>query len=202
MRIDLITAATAWPVDVDTAKAVARVSSAAEDALVDGWIRSATSRVQALTDRQLITATFELVLDSFSDWSWLRKEEPDRIELRPAPLGTVTSVKYLDTNGVEQTLVVDTDYYVITPAAISATCLAGAVCLMPSMSWPSTQADRRDTVKIRFSAGYGSAATAVPEQLRDAVLAAVAEIYDGRPRPDIDAAIVPHIQDFILWRRW
>jgi uncharacterized phiE125 gp8 family phage protein len=203
-RLDLITPPAAYPVDVSAAKVYARVSTDTENALIERWIRTATELVQERTDRQCLAATFELVLDSFADWSWLRRSQPDRIELRPAPLLAVESVKYLDVDGVERTLVADTDYYVSLPGGTPprATCPAGAVCLMPDVSWPETQSGRRDSVRVRFTAGYGVAAAAVPDGLKDAILAAVAEQYDGRPRPELAAAIRPHIRDFVLKRVW
>lgn len=191
-RIDETAAPAEAPVTVLEAKAYARITSSAEDASIDGWIESATRRVQERCDRQLLRATFKAYLPAFP---------VAELELRPAPLLEVLSVSYVDVDGAPQTIPLPGNpgalFSIVKPVGPLAK--AGRIVLLEGESWPATSCSP-EAVVIEFEAGYGDAAADVPKRLLEAVKAGVTEIYNYRENPNLDQAVTPYIEDFVLWR--
>jgi len=136
-------------------------------------IAAATDRAELATGRQLITATYDQVLDRFPD--------AHTIELPKPPLQSVTSVTYRDSTGTLQTL--DASRYVVTnavavPPVLNPRQPRGRIDLAPGEVWPATYGQAGDVV-IRFVCGYG-AASAVPSLLKDAILMDLATRYAQR----------------------
>ncbi len=200
-RVDVITPPQKFPVELAEAKATARVLQEAEDQQLDKWLKALTLTVQELTDRQALEAELEVVMDSWNDPTRPNPGVSGRIELRPAPLRSVTSVKYIDAAGVEQTL--DAGEYIVSAPA-GPTCEAGAVILKPERTWPSLQAGRLEAVRIRFKAGYGLDTDAgraeVPQGFKDMISAAFTEKYQMREAADLARALEPGLAEFRLWR--
>lgn len=163
MALKLINAPAALAVDLADAKAQCRVSGSEEDALLTRLIRGAVSRGEHQTGRAFIDQEWELILDGFP---------AQEIELANPPQISITSVKYLDGLGVQQTL---------SPAAyvLDADLMPGWLLPAAGTSWPATL-DGANTVRVRFRCGYGSTAAAVPEGIRDWILVQVSTLYDNR----------------------
>lgn len=130
-------------------------------------LKAAREYVEGETWRQLLPATWRYSLDRFPCWE---------IELPRAPLASVTSITYIDTNGTTQTLSgalykqdTDSEPGRVTPAY--------------GQSWPSTRCEMA-AVKITYVAGYASAAL-VPEQLKVAILELVGHLYENREAVNI-----------------
>ncbi|MCL4822043.1 MAG: phage head-tail connector protein [Vicinamibacteria bacterium] len=189
-RVELVTPPSGDVVSLAEVKLYARVTTGEEDALLQAYVADAVRLLEDMTDRQLLVATFERVLSAFDD------DDDERIELRPAPLREVASVKYLDPAGVEQTLDPEV-YFILAPTG--ETCEAGAVRLAFGAQWPEV-ADHPEAVRIRFSAGYGEADN-IPGRLKRAICAGVAEAYNARERAAVGDVIASFVQDFKLWRR-
>lgn len=135
----------------------------AEDSLIeDALIPAARQYCETVTGRQFITATWVMKMDEFPLVIWLP---------RP-PAITVTSITYLDTAGDSQT-VTAANYTLDTYA------LKGRITEAYGEVWPSTQSVA-NAVTVTYTAGYGAAATAVPETLKAAVLMVVADLYEHR----------------------
>src|SRR5574343_985939 len=95
MALKLITAATTTPVTLAEAKLHCRVDGTDEDALITSLITAATETAeQQLAGRVLMQQTWELTLDAF----------PGVFELTRVPVQSITSLKYYDTAGVQQTM--------------------------------------------------------------------------------------------------
>src|SRR3990172_9406936 len=108
MALALVTAPATEPVTRTEAKVHLRIESAvtADDTLIDRLIIVARQLGEAHTGRAFITQTWDLKLDAFP---------AGRIRLPKAPLSSISSVTYLDTNGASQTW--DSgDYLVDAPA--------------------------------------------------------------------------------------
>ena len=165
--LSLITAPASEPVTASEAKAHVRVDHTTEDTLITALITAARQGVEASTERQLISATWELWLDAFP--------ESGEIWLPKPPLVSVTSVKYYDSDGVLQTLA--TSYYdVDAPAGPHAP--RGRVRLAYDQSWPTTRSIA-NAVQVRYVAGWANAA-AVPQELKQALLLRLGELYARR----------------------
>jgi uncharacterized phiE125 gp8 family phage protein len=160
MKLNLITAPSVEPVTLQQTKDHLRVDSADDDALIDNLILSARQWAESLTRRALITQTWDFFLDVF----------PAVIEVPRPPLQSVTSVKYLDTDGVQQTL--DSALY-----DVDTNVEPGAIRPAWSCDWPSVR-DVANAIEVRFVAGYGDAAQDLPAPIVSAILLHVQAHYD------------------------
>lgn len=146
----LVTGPTSEPVTLAEAKAQCRITDSYSDGPVAGFIVTAREAAEQHMGRGLLTQTWKLVLDQFANV----------IELpMAAPLQSVTSVQYYDTDGTLQTLA--TTYYGVDTIA-----RPGRVVLKAEQSWPSVQSDRRDgAVIVTYVVGWTSALL-VPERIK------------------------------------
>src|SRR5262245_31880006 len=94
-RYTLTTAPTEEPVTLAEAKTQCRIFDTGEDGYLMALIVAARRHIEAITGRQICTATWKLNLDEFPAWA---------IELRRFPLQAIGSIKYYDTSAVQQTL--------------------------------------------------------------------------------------------------
>ena len=165
----LITAPTSDPVTPAEVKVQARIDTTEEDALIDGFIKSAVQRLEGPECWiQLITAVYELRIDDFPS-------SGEVIVIPKPPLTTIDSIIYTDSSGVEQTLA--TSVYTVNAKSIHEPDNA-EVYLSFNQSWPSTRSIR-DAVKVRYSCGFGDPED-VPSALKNWIMAAVAAMYKNR----------------------
>ena len=163
MSLKLITPPAALAVDLDQAKLELRVQSGtAEDTLISRYIEAATERAEHLSGRAIMQQDWELVLDAF----------PAEFRLAKPPVSSILWIKYLDADGVEQTL--SSSLYALDPDL-----LPGYVLPADGTSWPATQAVA-NAVRVRFRCGYGTTAASVPKGLVDWIMVQVATRYDNR----------------------
>lgn len=165
MTLRLITDATVEPVTLAEARAWCRIDAddTSEDALLSALITSARQVAEHETGRVFLLQTWERVVDAFPE---------AEIELAPREVIAISSIKYIDTAGAEQTLapsayVLDRD---------SEPCFA-----LPAVGyeWPDTL-DTANAVRVRFTAGYGSAATSVGRPLWQWMQMHIATAYKMR----------------------
>lgn len=156
--LTIVTPPSGEPVSVDELKRHLRITESAHDPMLANLITQARIYCEQFTNRQLITATWKLELDSF----------PDVIRLPRPPLQWAVGsyVKYYDTAGVQQTLVKDTDYSVDTSS------VQGRIRPAYGKVWPTTR-NIMNAVEIQFDAGYGAAST-VPQLLKLAMMSKAA----------------------------
>lgn len=157
----LKTAAASHPVTLTEAKLHLKVDGSTDNDLIDDLIASAVAWVQEYTNRQLMSATWELYLDNFSSC----------IDLDWCPVTAVSSVKYYDGDNTLQTLGTsnyDTDI-ISEPARI--TRAYGIV-------YPTIYT-RTNAVVIEFVAGYANAAS-VPDPIKSAILLMIGHNYENR----------------------
>jgi hypothetical protein len=134
--------------------------------LIDGFIAAAVNQLDPAgggwLGRALRPQTWELRLSSFSQHNCFdhRYGQHQAIVLPFPPLISVDSVKYDDTSGVEQTLVEGTGFRVFGLGAL-ARC---AIAPLYQQSWPVARSDR-ESVRIRFTAGYPVAVAADPNHV-------------------------------------
>jgi len=119
------------------------------------WISAAREYGETFTHRAFVTQTWDDKRDGFPGSS------DDAIELPKAPLISVTSVSYVDANGVTQAWS-STLYTVDAPAGPKAR--SGYLVPNYGQVFPTTR-DVPNAVTIRFVAGYG-VASAVPSLIK------------------------------------
>lgn len=164
----IVTPASGLAVDIELVKKHLRISldqTDEEDYLTDFVIPAAMAfcENEVVGRRQFLTATCEVTV---SDW-W---DAPSPLPL--PPLQSVTSIKYLDTIGDEQTL--STDDYIVRPANRQRGTVEFVALQLPFLyQWSSYP------ITIRFVCGYG-AASAIPAAIRQAILLTCGWLYRDR----------------------
>jgi uncharacterized phiE125 gp8 family phage protein len=150
----------ATPVSLAEAKAHLAVTHASDDTIIQLYLDAAVARVdgaEGVLGRCLVTQTWDYRLDAF----------PAEIKVPLPTLQTVTSVKYFDPDGVEQTM--DSADYIV----------AGQRIVPGDDGWPDIDTERPYAVTVRFVAGYGLAAD-VPAAIKAAILLYVGDAYANR----------------------
>lgn len=140
-----------------------------DDEVLVGFIEQARAQVEADTGRALVEQTWQLFGESF----------PDEIIVPKPPLVSVTSIKYIDTDGVEQTLAAS-EYQVLK------TGVNARIKPASGKAWPSVQTGNYNGVTVEFVAGYltddgsGGFAGQLPHTARTALLVLAAHLYENR----------------------
>lgn len=152
------------PVSVSEIKTHCRISHDYEDDLIESLGKAARKHIEdTMLWRQLMPATYKLFFEYFPS---------QEIYLPMPPLVSVTSVKYLDSAGVQQTLS-SSNYIVDTNSE------PGRITPSYSNVWPSVGRVQANAVEITYAAGYASAAD-VPTSFKQAILMLAAHWYEHR----------------------
>ncbi|HEY1182231.1 MAG TPA: head-tail connector protein [Rhodocyclaceae bacterium] len=178
MSLKLITAPTEEPISLAEARLHLRISDDVtdDDTLISALIAAARQGAEHITQRALMAQTWELALDEFED----------EILLPKAPLASITSVTYVDEDGVSQSLTAD-DYQLDSHSEPARLLPAYGTC------WPATRA-QANAVLVRYAAGYASAA-AVPQEIKSWMLLRVGLLYENRESvvAGVSIAELPHV---------
>jgi uncharacterized phiE125 gp8 family phage protein len=193
--IKLVTGTTFEPVTRLEAKAWLRVpeEETAEDALVDSLLALAVARVEERTQRSGLVKTFDYYPCAIDDGC--------PITIPKAPLATVESIRAFgsteptDTGG---TAMSTSGYYVDTAHEF------GRVMPLSAFTYPTGTREINPYI-IRFTAGYSTSTTGVPESFKGDIKALVARLYEHRgdeaeiqkALSDYDAA--PNVNDLPEW---
>jgi len=188
--LQLVTAPTVEPVDLAEAKIAVNYAESQSDK--DEWflptIVAAREWAENFTGRAFLTQTWDLKLDRFPSWG---------IELPKPPLQSITSITYIDTDGVTQTLGVS---LYTTSRPVGPYAMPGYVVPAYQQTWPSTRAVP-DAVTVRFVCGYGTGAQTVPQSIRLAM-----KLQIGTRLMQTEGVIVgtiaslaPQGDEYLLW---
>lgn len=193
MKISLVSGPAAEPLTVAELKLHLRIGIDDEDALLASFITAARTHIEIITQRSLVTQTWDYWLDRFPTQR--------RIELPRPPLQSVTGIYYIPDGASEATFAED-NYLVDAPF--------GAVCLGLNASWPGDLLQAVNGVRIRFVAGYGSAGADVPEPLRQAIRILAGDFYENRENAvvgqgvnvlSIPTGVLYLCQAYRIWRQ-
>ena len=168
MRADLYlsSAPAVEPMTVDVAKSHCRVSDDTENALILTYLKASRLDAEAFLGRGLITQTWKLVLDDFAETIWLPMA---------APLQSVSSITYYDSNGTSQTL--SSSVYTVHTASEP-----GRVTLAVNQAWPSVQCERGSAVTITYVVGWTSE-DLVPESIVNGIALLTSARYERLTGP-------------------
>ena len=144
------------------AKDFLKVDTNADDTLIDNLIKAATQSCEIYTNRYFLDTLVTQYADKWVDIENLYK----------SPVSAITHIKYYDSDDSLQTLA-GTVYLldeVSQPARIG---------LKPNQSYPNI-ANRINAIEVKYTVGYGTAASSVPEAIRQAVLITIGNWYENR----------------------
>lgn len=137
----------------------------AEDGLLDGLLLTAEKRLEERWGRAFLTKTYELTLDDAG-------ESTDAIRLLKAPLVSVISITSYDDDNTA-TVMASSEYRADTASE------PGRVICNDEYDWPDDLRTQGGIV-VRFTAGYSTAATGVPDGIKAAIKATAAHLYEHR----------------------
>lgn len=139
-----------------------KIETADDDSGLQRLISACTRQAEQRTQRAFVTQQWAYMAASFPCGS---------IVLPLPPLQSVQVIKYIDTNGTEQTL--SPSNYVVDPSG-----LLGVVSLASGKSWPNTLSHPQ-ALRVEFTCGYGAAALVEPDIVL-AVLLLIAHFDQNR----------------------
>lgn len=153
-----------------------------DDSYITTLIGVAREWCENYLDRSLIDKTLIQSYDDFTFGNmpvWGKDFKPIADYMLPAlalpgsPIRSVTSLKYTDINGIEQTLAA-TEYSLFVRNE------RGYLILGYGKSWPQIRPEP-DAVRITYVAGYATVAD-VPVAIKQAILLMVGDLYENRSR--------------------
>jgi len=171
------------PVTLAEAKTHLRVSDDTEDTYISGLITAARRYAEEITQRQIVSATWQMKLIYF--WSgdlWIP---------RP-PLQSITSITYVDVDGVTQTL--SSSIYTVDKGG-----KIGRVYLAYDQTWPTIRS-RTDEIIITYVAG--ASVVNVPATMKHAIKLIVAHWFESREPVSIGNTVtpIPMAAESLLWQ--
>ena len=143
-----------------------RVDLSCEDADLARYLNTAARAFEEDTRRLLITTT---VKEHFDVWPW---DILSVVHLHRAPVQSITSVTYYDTDGNQQTWS-SSDYntdIINEPARI-------IVADNPTLSSPNLQTDLPNSATIEYVAGFGSDIEDIPPEVVNAIFMKASYLY-------------------------
>jgi uncharacterized phiE125 gp8 family phage protein len=149
------------PVSVAEMKLHARIDIDDDDAILPAYIAAARQHVENACEHALMPQTWRVFYRAFCA----------ELQLPGGNVRDPVTVKYLDTDGAEQTVPAAT--YVVDRSRVPA-----RISLAQGQQWPATR-QQANAVYVDYPTGYANAA-AVPAPLRAAVLLIAADLYENR----------------------
>jgi len=182
MSLNLIKSPSQEPLTLAEAKAHCRIEHALDNSLITALITAARLAAEHELQRPLITQTWEASFDDFPRYG----EGIALGKFRPI---SIASIDYLDADGADTSM--DDDAYVL-----DSTTVPGWVYPAYNTSWPSARAFA-NSVRIRFTAGYGAAAD-VPQCIKQWMLLMIGSMYALREATtDRAQARLPYINSLL-----
>ena len=145
------------PITLDEIKAFAVVFEDSDDSLLTSFITVAREDVESYTNRQLMSATYELYTDSLVQDMKMPKN----------PIKSIAKIEFMDDNGVYQTLSTS-DYYLYGENDIYRIHFGNCI----------PHKTHKQAIKITFEAGYD----VVPEVIKVYMKHIVSTMYENREK--------------------
>lgn len=167
MTYKQLSAAGTTPVTRDELKTWLKIDGTSDDTLLDGINTAATRWAEDFLGRTLLTGTWEYTTSQFPD------ETNGWIELLHGPVQSVDSVTYRTLGGGTGTWA-GTSYQLDTnkePARLRP---------VPGGLWPDEDDDYFNAVTVRYTVGYGTAQSSVPDGIKIGIKEAAAAINEHR----------------------
>lgn len=190
------TAATELAVPLAEVKTWLKLTGSTQDAEITALIKGATASAEKFMKRDLINKKYQTFRDQFSDFERYYGNYSalipggsgyyscqQSIELRRSRLQSVDLFQYL-TSDVWTDVPVD-DYYSTEEVDFS------SIFLADGKSWPSEIDNRKEAIKIEFTAGYGPDSDSIPFDIKTAIKMHVANAFWNRGDCS-DATFIPN----------
>ncbi len=178
-------APSAEPVTTTDQKNWMRVDTSDEDTLIGSLAAAARAWFEMATNRQCITASWTYKITNFPE---------AEIVLPISPLQSITSIKYYDNNDVQQTW--SSGEYTVDTASTP-----GRVRPASGYDWPSDLRGYNNDIEVIFVAGYGDAASDVPDGVKAAIKLLASNWFENREsNAPINLQPVPMALESLTWQ--
>lgn len=176
--MSVVQIATIEPITLAEAKAWLNIDYDDQDEVIESIIKAARLKIEKRCGISIALKQYRMKIAGFGE----------SIELSNPPVVSVESVKYLDEDGVEQTIdesayaFIDDDY---------------SPYLYPLEDWPTDVASRPDAVRIEFTSGIDiedSPPDEVPADLLQAMRLEIGAMFENREQE----LLVPTRQELML----
>lgn len=164
--LDLVTGPVGQVVTLSDMEAFGYMAEPEQSGVMLDCIQTATNVVEAESGKQLLTATYDVSWRRFPGCS-------GELVLPRVPVASVTSVKYYDTTGTQQTL--STSLYTLNDGSAHA---SGYVIPAYNSIWPATYGYDRD-VTVRFVCGFGTK-DQIPKEFKTQICLLAHSIFRNR----------------------
>jgi uncharacterized phiE125 gp8 family phage protein len=172
MKLKLITPPATLPVSLVEAKNHYRVIGNEEDDVITASLTAATQRAEQITNRQLITATYEGYLNAFCS----------EVKLPKPPFKSVSKVEYVDVEGATK---IWNDYYIDDVAEPA---------VMYFSSFPSdAKTEGVNNVIITYICGYDT----TPEAIKSWIKVSGLTLFEDRnlSKDDLNDSYINRLLD-------
>lgn len=172
---------TVEPLTVANIKEYARIDGSYEDTLIEMFITAVRQATENYLGRALIQQSITLSMNNFSNYQqldflplYLLSSSGDAVIELPRPrLISVTEIRTLDEDGTETTY--SSDYYYVRTVPEP-----GQVVIKNGYTPPINTDRYYGGYEIEFKAGYGTAASDVPANIRVGMMDIVKDVYENR----------------------
>ncbi len=160
------------PVTVSEVKTHTRISGSDQDTLIAKWIKSGRELAESYQRRAFVEQTIEV---SFDDFPLVPFHLPRGRVIE------VQSIKYYTTDNTEVEV-----YNSTSPVGTESNYLIDTkseparITLAYGITWPATVLRDINSFKVTYTAGYGTDADDVPENVKDAILLYCDWRYENR----------------------
>jgi len=144
------------------AKAHLKIDVSTDDVIIANLVAAATQSCEIFTNRFFIDTVVTQYSDTWDEFYTLYK----------SPVDSITHVKYYDSDDTQQTLA--SSNYILGHYSQPARIGVAVGGTLPNLS------KRINAVEVKYTVGYGTASTDVPEGIRQAVLLTLSNWYENR----------------------
>lgn len=178
MSLTTVTGPLTAPVTLSEVKQRLRIDDADDDADLTFLIDAATRQVEGLTWRHIVQRTIDWTLDAFSPV----------LTVPVHPVQSITSIKYLDGDGVEQTL--DAAKYRLAKGGDR-----GPARITPGYDqvWPQT---RRVTEAVTIRMVTGGVATEISDEMKLGLMALIGHWHQLR-QSAVSSEVIRDVPSYI-----
>lgn len=201
----MVTAPASGVLTVAELKEYLRVDSTAEDTTLELMERAAVLKLEDLTSLKFITQVWDVFMDywplqsSSKWWDGVRDTAISEVVAPKRnitlPLGIANSLVQFATYSDDEEFLEDTSNYIFDNVGFRA-----RVGLKLGGVWPTTILRSNNAIRFRLNLGFGDA-TAIPTDIKLAVRALVAHMYEHRGDEEKQMAIPAHVLTLVAQYR-
>lgn len=167
MEFEIIEQPAIEPITVNELKLFARIDGDEEDLLLESFLKTARELTEFYLRRKLITQKIKAIMDFWP---------AEQVELPYPPLISVEEIRVYEEDGTSE-VINTSEYYIITESA------PGKIVLKTEVTMPTTTRTV-GAYQIKYTCGYGSAASDIPNAIKNAIKMWATVMYEKRAWTD------------------